>query len=57
MQVKLKIQVRIPYENKYLNKGTKLEVIEVKGNYYICSNEDIDSIFIQKELCEVEEGE
>lgn len=53
MIVELKVQVRVPYENKYLDKGTKLEVIDIRGKYYICRNEDVDSIFIQKELCEV----
>ena len=55
MQITLKVQVRVPYENKYLDKGTKLEVIDIRGQYYICRNEDVDSIFIQKELCEVVE--
>lgn len=53
MKVELKVQVRVPYENKYLDKGTKLEVVDIRGQYYICRNNDVDSIFIQKELCEV----
>lgn len=36
---------------------TKLEVVDIRGQYYICRNEDVDSIFIQKELCEVEEDD
>ncbi len=55
MQVKIKSQVRVPFTNKYLPKDTVMEVIEIKGNYYICRNEEIDSIFVPKELFELEE--
>ena len=53
MQVKLKVQVRIPYLNQYINKDTKMEVIDERGLYYICSNEEVSSVFILKDNCEV----
>ncbi len=53
MKVKLKVQVMVPFINLYLDKGTVMEVIEEKGSFYICSNEQIDSVFIQKANCEV----
>ena len=57
MQVKLKVQVRVPFENTYLPKDTVLEVLEIRGTYYFCScmQKDIYSIPIQKELVEVVE--
>lgn len=53
MQVKLKVQVRVPFTNEYVNKGTILEVVDEKGAYYICRNENVDCVFILKDNLEV----
>ena len=55
MKIKLRTQIMIPFTNKFLPKDTIMEVIEIKGNYYICRNKEVYSIFIPKELCEAEE--
>ena len=55
MKVRLKVQVMLPFamKNKYLNAGTILEVDEIRGAYYICSNEEVDCVFVNKDSCEV----
>lgn len=53
MQIKLRVQVFAPFINKHVPAGTVLEVIEIKGKYYVCKNEEIESILVQKELAEV----
>lgn len=53
MQIKLRVQVFAPFINKHVPAGTILEVIEIKGKYYVCKNDEIESILVQKELAEV----
>lgn len=53
MQVKLKVQVRLPFSNEYIDKGTILEVVDEKGAYYICQNENVGCVFILKGNLEV----
>ena len=53
MQVKLKVQVMVPFINIYLPKGTILDVADEKGKWYICQNKEVDGVFIQKDNCEV----
>lgn len=53
MQIKLRVQIFAPFINKHLPAGTVLEVIEIKGNHYVCKNKEIESILVQKELAEV----
>lgn len=36
MRVKLTVNVRMPNYNIYVNKGEILDVLEIRGEYYIC---------------------
>ena len=53
MQIKLRVQIFAPFINKHVPAGTVLEVIEIKGKYYVCKNDEIESILVQKEIAEV----
>lgn len=53
MLIKLRVQIFAPFINKHVPAGTVLEVIEIKGKYYVCKNEEIESILVQKEIAEV----
>lgn len=53
MKVKLKYIVRVPHINKYLYEGEVLEVIGEQGAYYICKNEEIECLFVQKGICSI----
>ena len=53
MQVKIKKDLYICSINKEIKKDSIMDVQEEKGGYYVCSNEELDSIFIPKEFVEV----
>ena len=57
MKVELRVVTHVPYNNKFLSIGTVLEVIKEVGIYYVCKNDEVESILIQKAHCEVIDDE
>ena len=51
LRVELTHQLRMPYSNDYLNKGTKLLVEDIRGAYYICRTDNDSVICVHKEDC------
>lgn len=54
MRVKLTVNVRMPNSNIYVNKGEILDVVEIRGVYYICEYKGYVIIVLKDNLEVVE---
>ncbi|MCR5350084.1 MAG: hypothetical protein K6E20_03730 [Acholeplasmatales bacterium] len=56
MQVRLRVQVRLPYSNDYINKDTILTVVDKQGKFTVCKYEGMYVFIDSNNLEEIEEN-